>query len=44
MEKDVTGLVVRSLSGPEARALVPALADILVDCVEGGGSVSFMLP
>ncbi len=28
----------------EARALVPALAGILIDCVEGGASVSFMLP
>ena len=25
-------------------ALVPALADVLVDCVEGGASVSFMAP
>jgi GNAT superfamily N-acetyltransferase len=28
----------------EARALIPALADVLIDCVEGGASVSFMLP
>ncbi len=28
----------------EAAALVPALADILVDCVAGGASVSFMSP
>jgi GNAT superfamily N-acetyltransferase len=28
----------------EARALIPALAGILIDCVEGGASVSFMLP
>jgi GNAT superfamily N-acetyltransferase len=28
----------------EARALIPALGDILIDCVEGGASVSFMLP
>jgi GNAT superfamily N-acetyltransferase len=28
----------------EARALIPALADILIDCVEDGASVSFMLP
>jgi GNAT superfamily N-acetyltransferase len=28
----------------EARALIPALAAILIDCVEGGASVSFMLP
>src|SRR5580704_10449197 len=28
----------------EAKALIPALAGILIDCVEGGASVSFMLP
>ena len=28
----------------EARILIPALARILIDCVEGGASVSFMLP
>jgi GNAT superfamily N-acetyltransferase len=28
----------------EAKALIPALAEILIDCVEGGASVSFMLP
>jgi GNAT superfamily N-acetyltransferase len=28
----------------EARALISALAGILIDCVEGGASVSFMLP
>jgi GNAT superfamily N-acetyltransferase len=28
----------------QARALIPALAGILIDCVEGGSSVSFMLP
>lgn len=27
-----------------AGALAPALADVLIDCVEGGASVSFMLP
>ena len=31
-------------SAGEARELVPALADVLIDCVEGGASVSFMLP
>ncbi|MCW7540410.1 GNAT family N-acetyltransferase [Aquabacterium sp. A7-Y] len=31
--------------GPnEAAACVEALADLLIDCVEGGASVSFMLP
>jgi GNAT superfamily N-acetyltransferase len=28
----------------QARVLIPALADILIDCVEGGASVSFLLP
>jgi GNAT superfamily N-acetyltransferase len=31
-------------SAQEARSLVPALASILIDCVEGGSSVSFLLP
>jgi GNAT superfamily N-acetyltransferase len=35
---------VRPLTPDEARARVPALSDVLVDCVEGGASVSFMLP
>jgi len=35
---------VRRLGADEAAASVPALADVLVDCVEGGASVSFMLP
>ncbi|MGE0718413.1 MAG: GNAT family N-acetyltransferase [Alphaproteobacteria bacterium] len=34
----------RILSPVEARAAVPALADILLDCVEGGASVGFMAP
>ena len=33
----------RRVFAPDA-ALVEALADILIDCVEGGASVSFMLP
>jgi GNAT superfamily N-acetyltransferase len=36
--------LVRGVSAGEARALVPALAEILVDCVDGGASVSFMAP
>jgi len=28
----------------QAKALIPELAGILIDCVEGGASVSFMLP
>ena len=35
---------VRRLSADEAAARVPALADVLLDCVEGGASVSFMWP
>ena len=37
-------LTVRRLNGPEALAAVEGLAEVLVDCVEGGASVSFMLP
>jgi GNAT superfamily N-acetyltransferase len=34
----------RTLSAEEAIEQIPALADILLDCVEGGASVSFMAP
>lgn len=37
-------VTVRRLGAQEAAAAVEALADVLVDCVEGGASVSFMLP
>ncbi|RFB81313.1 GNAT family N-acetyltransferase [Methylovirgula sp. 4M-Z18] len=37
-------IVIARLSADEARAHCAALADILVDCVEGGASVSFMQP
>ena len=33
---------IRRLSADEARAHLPELAEVLVDCVEGGASVSFM--
>jgi hypothetical protein len=33
---------IRVLNAHEARAQVGALADVLLDCVEGGASVSFM--
>lgn len=33
---------IRRLAMPEARRAVSALADVLVDCVAGGASVSFM--
>lgn len=35
---------VQQLDPEEAAREVPALADVLVDCVEGGASVSFMWP
>ena len=35
-------LEVRELSAAEAREHVPALAGVLLDCVQGGASVSFM--
>ena len=35
---------VRRIGADEAHACIEALADVLIDCVEGGASVSFMLP
>jgi GNAT superfamily N-acetyltransferase len=35
---------VRRLGANEAVACVDALADVLIDCVEGGASVGYMLP
>lgn len=35
---------VRRIGAYEAMSCVEALADVLIDCVEGGASVSFMLP
>lgn len=35
---------VRRLSASEAAAAVEALAEVLIDCVQGGASVSFMWP
>ena len=37
-------LTLRCLDGAQAQARCAALADLLIDCVEGGASVSFMLP
>lgn len=37
-------ITIRRLGADEAAAHIEALADVLVDCVEGGASVSFMLP
>lgn len=40
----MTTQIVRSLAADEVRSLAPALAEILVDCLDGGASVSFMAP
>lgn len=37
-------IAVRRLDAIQAAAMVDQLADVLLDCVEGGASVSFMLP
>lgn len=39
-----TTVAIRALTPVEARASSEALADILLDCVAGGASVSFMAP
>ncbi len=41
MTSDVT---IRRVGANEAATCVEALADVLIDCVEGGASVSFMWP
>ena len=41
MSEDIT---VRRIGANEAAACVEPLADLLIDCVEGGASVSFMWP
>jgi len=41
---DDGGVTVRRISSTEAAGLIEPLADVLVDCVEGGASVSFMQP
>src|ERR1019366_4583359 len=38
------GAEIISLPAPVAQAALERLADVLVDCVEGGASVSFMSP
>jgi GNAT superfamily N-acetyltransferase len=40
----MSALRIATPNAAEAKALIPALAGILIDCVEGGASVSFMLP
>ena len=37
-------ITIRRLGADDAHAAVPALSDVLIDCVEGGASVSFMQP
>lgn len=44
MNPDMTDITIRRLDANQAAAYVEALADVLIDCVEGGASVSFMLP
>ena len=42
--KDTAAVTVRRLGAAQAAAAIPELAAVLVDCVDGGASVSFMLP
>jgi GNAT superfamily N-acetyltransferase len=37
-------ITIRPLSGAEAETSIPALAEVLSDCVEGGASLGFMQP
>jgi len=37
-------IIVRRVGAAEAPSYVEPLAEVLIDCVEGGASVSFMLP
>lgn len=39
-----TDITIRRLGANEAAASAEALADVLIDCVQGGASVSFMWP
>ncbi|KVA74854.1 GNAT family N-acetyltransferase [Burkholderia ubonensis] len=41
MTKPIT---IRRVSGDEVTTYIDALSDVLIDCVEGGASVSFMSP
>ena len=43
-EVEAGGFTVRRMDADEARAAVPELAEVLIDCVAGGASVSFMAP
>jgi GNAT superfamily N-acetyltransferase len=39
-----SGIAIRRVKSLEEQGLVEALTDVLIDCVEGGASVSFMHP
>jgi GNAT superfamily N-acetyltransferase len=41
---NLSPVTVRRVAPGEAADCVPALADVLLDCVDGGASVSFMAP
>ena len=40
----MSDILIRLLDETQARAAMPALAEVLSDCVEGGASVGFMQP
>src|SRR5215213_4083901 len=40
----ITGLEIRRMEGAEIRRRIEEFSTILVDCVEGGAGVSFLLP
>ena len=42
MSLALSPITLRRLDGPQALAAAPALAEVLLDCVAGGASVSFM--
>lgn len=44
MSDTFASLSIRRLDAKDALARAPQLAEVLIDCVEGGASVSFMLP
>lgn len=44
VHRAVSAVEVRSLNADEARACIDGLAGVLVDCVHGGASVSYMAP
>lgn len=44
MTRAIATFTIQRVSGAEAHTLIEPLADVLLDCVEGGGSVGFMWP